>query len=219
VSAIQAVSIKALPPRALAIKALSIKAVFMVMALCLLGACQSGPFEPSRRAQVKDRGAWLEEIKAYKSHDEIYFPDGEESSLLLNALSLSPPLLSQARVRWAGDSRLAKALASFQSKPGASERLVLLGLYGRSFSAKDLTETGRFRVSLQNGAAKVAPLKITVLERELALDYFPVFNRWEKVFALSFPPGPWEGSSLEVAWPAGERRLPLIGLAAESPRP
>jgi hypothetical protein len=93
--------------------------------------------------------------------------------------------------------------------------VVLLGLYNKRFREDDFLKNGSYRAKLvlADGRTIEHDSAERVEERFLA-DYFPAFNHWAKVFALHFPADPSLPASLEVAWPSGDRVLPLKRPAA-----
>jgi hypothetical protein len=188
----------------------------MLAALAALAACNYGPLDPSRLAEVRGREDYIRLAAACVSHDEIWFFNEAGESLRIDALNLSPELLAAARMQWGNDKNFTDALGRWL--PGGKGRVVLLGLYNRRFKKDDFLTKGTYRARLVTADGRILEHEFAeeVPEAFLA-DYFPAFNHWAKVFALRFPSDPAAPASIQVEWPSGERRIELRGVMA--PRP
>jgi hypothetical protein len=167
------------------------------------------PLDQERLTEISNRNGYIALVKSYLSHDEIYYFNQAGESLLLDAVNVSPELISAAKLRWSEDKEF---MGEFEKwLPRERGRLVLLGVYNRSFKKEDFLKNGSYRARLLSGGKSLDPAFIAEVKPAFLAKYFPVFNSWAKVFALRFPAvsGPSESSVL-VLWPAGARELPLI---------
>jgi hypothetical protein len=198
-------------------RALGLWAVAVLLA-GIFSACSSGPLDPARLAQVKSRDEYVALAKAGLAHDEIYFLNAAGEALWVDILPLTADLLAAGRVRWSEDKRHAELLSQWLPA-GPPARIVLVGLYAKGLVKDDVLKNGRFRFHLRVGGESLEPLAVEEVKPEVWGDYFPVFSRWEKVFALRFPASAGEGGALVIDWPAGRREVSLDPAALKRPRP
>jgi hypothetical protein len=173
---------------------------------------------PERRSISQKRDAWQAALKEAAVTEEIYFVDdkGLFEPVLVKAIPLTGPLLSQAAELWPDDKRL-KALLAEWTAGGRS--VVLLGYYSSNLKsgADDFMKSSRLQVELViPGAGPVKPEAPFLMAQDDLADYFPVFNRWEKALVYRFRAGLNPGAVLAVAWPTGRFGLPLIAPLGES---
>jgi hypothetical protein len=169
-------------------------------------------------AQVRDRDEYLALAKSLLAHDEIYYLNEAGEALWVDALPLTAALLAAGQARWAKDKRHVDLLAKWLPE-GPPARVVLVGLYVRKISVDDVLKKGRFRFQLREGGELVDPVAVEEVKSDVWGDYYPVFSRWDKVFAVRFPAQSSEGGSLVVLWPAGERELGLTPAPSGSKKP
>ncbi|MDR2141772.1 MAG: hypothetical protein LBR11_08300 [Deltaproteobacteria bacterium] len=194
-------------------------ALLSAILVVLAGACSSGPLDPGRLAQVRDRDAYLALAKTRLAHDEIFFLNPAGESLLINALDLDPELMAAGQKRWSEDKRLAELLSQWLPAEGPPARVVLVGLYLKGLVKDDVLKNGRFRLQLKVGGQTLEPLALFEVKPEVWADYYPVFSRWDKVFAARFPGGWPSGGVLLVHWPSGHREVPLAPTPARPGNP
>jgi hypothetical protein len=175
-----------------------------------LAGCSKGPMDPVRRAQIQSRDDYIRLAKEHLAHDEIFYLNEAGESLFINALNLSADLLAAGRTRWTEDKRYVGLLETWlpADSPG---RIVLVGLYTKGIVKEDVLTNGRFRLQLRSGTIVNDPLEVIEVKPEILSDYFPVFNRWEKVVAVRFPTDLQPNPVLLVHWPSGNRELTLVG--------
>ncbi|MDR1040723.1 MAG: hypothetical protein LBR80_11285 [Deltaproteobacteria bacterium] len=192
--------------------------VAFALALAVLAVgCAYGPLEPGRLAEVKSRRDYVRLAEACLTHDEIWFFDEAGESLRIDVLNVAPELLAAARAQWSGDRVFTDELAKWLPRGGG--RVVLLGLFNRRFKKDDFLKKGSYRASLVlDDGRRVSHDYAESVPAAFLADYFPAFDHWAKVFALHFPADPAQGGSLEVAWPFGDRTLPLRRPAALAAR-
>ncbi|MDR1110555.1 MAG: hypothetical protein LBP92_07660 [Deltaproteobacteria bacterium] len=198
------------------------KFVFLAWVLALaaamaLAGCSVGPLEPGRQALEARHRAWIDLTRASLCRDGIYVltDKGDVLPVLVNALPLNGQVLAEARALWGSDPRFAERLDSWLAK---GRIVVLVGLYARDLRDDDLVKDDRFRPSLRaGGGPKAAPAGKELLKAKFLADYFPVFNSWERVLALSFD-GQWDQDpALVVDWPYGSREIGLSAPAGATP--
>lgn len=173
-------------------------------------ACSSGPLDPGRRALEEKRREWVEYARSVSVYDSLYdlTDRGDVLPLTIRALPLTDPLLARARAMRAGDARFSEALDAWLE---AGRLVVLVGVYSRDLKDDDLIKNGRFRFAVRaEGTLKSYAAAGTLQKETFLLDYYPVFNPWEKVVALSFPGGWDRDPVLIVEWPSGSRELRLV---------
>jgi hypothetical protein len=141
--------------------------------------------------------------------DSVYVltDNGDVLPVLFHALPLTDTLLAKARELWSSDPRLTKMVDNWLDQ---GRIVVLVGFYARDLTNEDLTKNGRFRAYLKTaGGLKAPPKGSELLKPELVGDFFPIFNSWERVMAMSFE-GLWsQDPVLVVQWPGGDRELRL----------
>ncbi|MDR1608531.1 MAG: hypothetical protein LBT38_09025 [Deltaproteobacteria bacterium] len=211
----------------------------LILLVAFLAACSTGPMDPGRLTQLRSRDEYITLARQHVAHDEIYFLNQTGEALWLDALSLTPELLAAGQARWKDDKRYQELLNQWRSadkpgqtaKPGQADKpgqavkpdqaakpgqVVLVGLYTRGLTKDDILVNGRFRFQLLSGGQLLEPLAILEVKPEIWADYFPVFTRWEKVFALRFPVTS-PGGVLSIHWPQGSREviLPTLGASAK----
>jgi hypothetical protein len=174
--------------------------------------------DPTRLAQIKSRDDYVALAKSRVAHDEIIYLNKAGEALWVDALPLSPELMAAGQARWAGDKRRSELLGQWSPPEGPPARIVLVGLYVKGLNKDDVLKTGRFRFELKDGGQTLEPLEIFEVKPDIWSDYFPVFSRWEKVFAVRFPAVSSDGGRLVVHWPAGEREIDLSPGIARSSR-
>jgi hypothetical protein len=191
-------------------------ALALTLAAATSSACTFGALDPEKLSLVRSRAEYVRLAEACLSNYEIWFINGASESLRIDILNVSPELLAAARSRWAADRAFAETLKAWGGD--GRGRVVLLGLFSRTFRKDDFLKRGSYRASLilEDGAAVSHDRAVDVPAAFLA-DYFPAFNHWAKVFALHFPADPGLPASLEVAWPTGDCRVPLARPAAPPP--
>jgi hypothetical protein len=165
--------------------------------------------DPDRLAQIKSRDEYLALAKSRVAHDEIFFLNSAGESLWVDALPLSSELLAAGQTRWANDKRHAELLNQWLPA-GTPARVILVGLYVKGLVKDDILKNGRFRLQLRADGSTLDPLAVEEVKPEIWGDYYPVFSRWEKVFAVRFPVGSSDsGGVLLIHWPAGQRAIDL----------
>ncbi|MDR2443610.1 MAG: hypothetical protein LBE31_08835 [Deltaproteobacteria bacterium] len=177
--------------------------------------CQYGPLEPNRQKAIESREAWLETLTASRLEDEIFFTDnrGVVFPVIIRALPLTGPILTKSGELWPRDPRFQKEISDW-TKNG--QFAVLVGLYTPELVGDDdFLKNNPFIVSLKADQKIIAPIEVKIIAKNFLADYFPIFNKWEKVLIVTFP-GPWSPtSSLSVSWPSGELELgPLTSALA-----
>jgi hypothetical protein len=184
----------------------------LVLALSLVAAltgCASGPLEPSRRELEANRRAWLKEVRSAFVSDKIYelTDKGDVLPLFINALPLDDGVMAEARKLWGTDPRFVEKTNAWLAK---GRIVVLVGLYTRDLQQDDLLKNDRFRVSLRsNGGLKAPPTGKELVKFDLITDFFPLFNPWEQVLAVSFD-GLWtQNHILVIDSPYGVREINL----------
>ncbi|MDR2353881.1 MAG: hypothetical protein LBF22_12160 [Deltaproteobacteria bacterium] len=181
---------------------------FGIVIIAFLTGCFFGPLESNRLKELSARQAYLNLVSSYATHDEIYFFNDMEETLFLDALNLTPELLTASKLRWSKNPEFMEALDNWL--PRGRGRAILLGIFSRSFQEDDFLKKKSFRAHLQTSGKTLAADVILMVKPSFLVHYFPVFNRWEKVFALHFPAAPGTlQSTLIVEWPAGKRELIL----------
>jgi hypothetical protein len=176
------------------------------------------PLDQERINEISSRNGYIALVKSFMSHDEIYYFNQAGESLLLDAVNVSPELVSAATVRWTEDKEFMEEFGKWFPKERG--RVVLLGVYNRTFKKDDFLKNGSYRAKLLTGGKSYEPVYMAEVKPAFLEKYFPVFNHWAKVFALRFPPeAGYLESSILVEWPAGTRELPLISKADSSPSP
>ena len=186
-------------------------AIFLAAAALLASGCQYGPMEPNRRAVMERREAWLDALKAAVVSDEVvYVSDrGDFEPVQVKALPLTDSVLAKAAEIWPDDKRLREKLAQWGSQGRA---VILVGVYARGLksSPSDFLKENPFSMDLVfPGVGEVPADPPEMVDKAFAADYFPVFNRWEKVLAYSFKTSLAPGSVLAVSWPTGWTGLEL----------
>ncbi|MDR1084701.1 MAG: hypothetical protein LBP22_07515 [Deltaproteobacteria bacterium] len=186
------------------------KIILAFLGLTVMMGCSKGPMDPVRLEQIHNRDDYIRLAKFFLAHDEIFYLNEAGESLFIDALNLSPQLLAAGRTRWTEDKRYTGLLEKWLPV-GPPARVVLVGLYTRGIVKEDVLTNGRFRFQLKTGGRLLEPLAVEEVKPEILEDYFPVFNRWEKVVAVRFPVelAP-SGSSLLVHWPSGDLEVPLV---------
>ncbi|MDR1165403.1 MAG: hypothetical protein LBO66_05945 [Deltaproteobacteria bacterium] len=185
------------------------KASLLLAILTLfVASCVFAPLEPTRLAEMRQREAYLDLVRNSATHDEIYFFNDAGESLWLDAVNVGPALLSAARLRWGEDREFSRVMDKWL--PRGQGRVVLLGIFNRQFQKDDFLKNGAYRAKLRVSGRTLAPDFMEEAPPLFWNNYFPAFNKWEKVFALRFPADPsLADATLIVEWPAGDRELPL----------
>jgi hypothetical protein len=183
-------------------------ALLLILGSLLVG-CSTGPLDPARLSQVRSRDEYIALARQYVAHDEIFFLNKAGEAMWLDALSLSPALLAAGQARWASDKRYLETISQWLPE-GTEAAVTLVGLYVRGLVKDDVLKNGRFRFQLLAGGQLLEPLEVQEVKPEIWADYFPVFSRWEKVFAVRFPVAPGSDGVLTVNWPSGHREVVLV---------
>ena len=195
-----------LGPRNIPIRLAPYAAALVVLAV----GCAYGSLSPDRQQVLERRGAWIDEVRSRLAYDEIFYlgDRGEVDPVTVKALPLDEALLAKGAELWPGDKRFIDRVASWRE---GGRQIVLVGLYSRNMPlADDFVKKNPFVASLSSGEGTPAPPDLVELVEGAFLDdYFPVFNRWEKVLALGFKAPLAKDSALTVSWPSGSRRLAL----------
>ncbi|MDR2300825.1 MAG: hypothetical protein LBF38_02130 [Deltaproteobacteria bacterium] len=186
-----------------------LKALIIFCVLAVLGGCASGPLEPSRRALEARHRNWIKVIQGALVSDRVYelTDDGSVLPLIVNALPLDDRVLAEARNLWGTDPRFMEKINSWLSK---GRIVVLVGLYTRDIHEDDIIKDNRFRLSIRtNNGLKTASKNKELIKQNYIVDYFQVFNPWERVVAFSFD-GLWtENPILVLDCPYGTREINL----------
>jgi hypothetical protein len=156
---------------------------------------------------LRARTAYVDLAKKLTTHDELFFFEELRASLIMDVLNMTPDLLTAARLRWTDDQAFSQALS--QWLPQGQGRVVFVGIYARDFKVSEFLETKSYRVRLKSGGVLIDPDHFQEVKEPLLSNYLPVFNQWEKVFAVHFPVPPSRDSSLVVDFPSGTRELLL----------
>jgi hypothetical protein len=170
-------------------------------------SCNSGSYEPGRRALIERRQAWLEFISGQTVGDEIYFLNdkGDVSLVTVKAIALNDRVLAALRRHFPDEPRLYQKIYEW-TKQGRSA--VLAGIYAKDLKDDDLVKNNRFRLTLLTHRGPSVPVAKDLVNPTFAADYFPAFNGWEKILAVSFNSDLSFNPSLLVQWPAGQRQFP-----------
>jgi hypothetical protein len=186
-----------------------LKALIIFGLLVTWGACASGPLDPSRRALEARHQNWIKVIQGALVTDQIYelTNQGDVLPLMVNALPLDDRVLAEARNLWGTDPRFMEKLNSWLAK---GRIVVLVGLYTRDLHEDDLLKNNRFRLSIRtNNGLKTDSKNKELLKQNYIVDYFQVFNPWERVVAISFD-GLWtQNPILVLDCPYGTREINL----------
>jgi hypothetical protein len=170
--------------------------------------CNFGPLEPGRKAIFNERENWLELTKSRLVSDEVFYTTnkGDISPVLINALPLSETILVRGKSLWPEDKHYKATLEKWFAK---GQLVVLVGLYANNLKNDDLLKDERFRFYLEQAGQKIASSNIQIANKKFLADYFPVFNHWEIVLAVSFQASWGAEPRLNVQWPTGTRQLDL----------
>jgi hypothetical protein len=183
-------------------------------ALSALVGCASGPMDPSRRALEARHQNWIKVLQKSTSTDKIYelTDQGDILPILVTALPLDDLVLAEARNLWGTDPRFMEKLNSWLSK---GRVVVLVGIYTRDLREDDVIKNNRFRLSLKtNSGLKTDSTNKELLHQSYLVDYFQVFNPWERVVAVSFD-GLWNQNPILVLdCPYGTREISLANRSA-----
>jgi hypothetical protein len=154
---------------------------------------------------LRQWNAYVNLAKKHTTHDEMFFFDELRASLIMDILNMSPELLIAARLRWSSDPAFSQGLSRWL--PQGEGRVVFVGIYARHFKAEEFLTSGSYRVRLKAGGMVYDPDHFEEVKEPILGNYFPVFNQWEKVFAVHFPGTYQRGASLIVEFPSGTREL------------
>ncbi|MDR0621843.1 MAG: hypothetical protein LBJ61_08200 [Deltaproteobacteria bacterium] len=178
--------------------------------MAIWAGCASGPLEPGRRAMEARQRQWIDLIREATSADKIYelTDEGGVLPLMVSVLPLNDRVLAEARNRWGTDPRFTEKLNGWLSK---GRIVALVGIYTRDVTEEDLLKNNRFRLSIRtNGGLKSEPNDKELLKGSFLSDYFPIFNPWEKVVAVSYA-GLWDQNPILVLdCPYGSREISLV---------
>lgn len=167
-------------------------------ALALAASC-AGPGPVARWAQPTPREDYAAFLRArtVKAEGAINL-ESLSSSLMAEVLPYDGEVAARALALFGGDpafGREAEAWAE-AAGPGQTAVTVLWGLYAPDLGERDVTgpkgrpgeAAGRFRPRLQAAGLLLAPARLKRHGRDSAFgrDYFPVFNPWEELFAVTF---------------------------------
>ncbi|MDR2366576.1 MAG: hypothetical protein LBF58_00460 [Deltaproteobacteria bacterium] len=189
---------------------LTLKALAIVGFVVAVAGCAVGPMDPGRRQLEAKHRNWIDLIQNTAVSDKIYelTDRGDVLPIMLNALALDDRVLAEARNQWGVDPRFMEKINTWLSK---GRIVVLVGLYTRDIQDEDILKNNRFRLSLRTGGGlKTDSTNKELLKGNFVVDYFPIFNPWEKVLAVSFD-GLWDQNPILVLdCPYGSREISLL---------
>jgi hypothetical protein len=165
--------------------------------------------DPGRIAQIKSRDDYLALLKTRLAHDEIFYLNKLGEVLWVDVLPLTGEVMAAGQARWSEDKRREALLKAWLPPEGPPARIVLVGLFIKGLTKEDVLTNGRIRLQLRSGGQVLDALAVEEVKPDIWWDYYPVFNRWEKVFAVRFPANTPDDGSLVISWPAGSRELSL----------
>lgn len=167
-----------------------------------------GPLDDASMSEIRSRDSYIDLLKNFLTHDEIFYFNERSESLRLDALNITSEVITAAKVRWVTDKEFMEVFDKWL--PQGEGRVVLLGIYNKSFKKDDVLKNGSYRAKLQINGVTYEPLDVKEVKQAFLNRYFPVFNHWAKVFAFHFPvPMSQEPGILVVNWPSGVRTLEL----------
>ncbi|MDR2350553.1 MAG: hypothetical protein LBF41_08065 [Deltaproteobacteria bacterium] len=186
---------------------LALSLAVLVVSMTAAG-CHNVPFDRERVGEIRDRREYVDMAASYVAHDEIYYFNAKSEALLLDALNVAPEILAAGETRWSYDKEYNEAMARWI--PDKKGRLVLLGIYNRSFRKEDFLKNGSYKALLLADGAAVEPDLLEEVNANFLEKYFPVFNHWARVFAVHFPVANDKKAAIRVLWPSGYREVELV---------
>jgi hypothetical protein len=182
--------------------------IALILVLGLFG-CSVGPMELGRRALEAKHQTWIDLLQNAKVSDKIFELTDNADILptLVDAQPLDDRTLTEACNLWGTDTRFREKLDSWLAK---GRIVVIVGLYTKDLNNDDLIKNNRFSFTLRtNGGLKTEPNNKELVKTIFFKDYFPLFNPWQKVVALSFDSQWTQNPILVLDWPYGSREISL----------
>lgn len=188
----------------------------LIFCSIFLSACDKGPFSPEARGQAAARDQYLKALQTNLVTDGTFNFGTLSADIIVRVLPLNQMVRQAADHRFLTDQNFTREVDQWLKPPrglAGNSTVILMGLFTQDLAEGDLTELQRFRPRLLTSAGHLLePVSIEDYGRDQSFiqDHFPVFNPWEAVFIVKFPPTKTTETLIyQLQWPGGIQNLVL----------